>query len=347
MPNLYKVEIFDRAYHFRGMALLGNPNIRVDYLTLERTTLKVKNITAQRGDFAHITDFDSNVLYQGIVEDINTDKNGTKLKLAPLLSLLDITVFHSGADSQAQSLEEFLASIVQATYGNNEDVLQNLPGLAVKITSSTPDAKIALESDVFELYPVVSKALTLYGILVSMELNPQKKVITCTIGKATRRLAIEAALPNCIDRNFVLDDQYGILNKATYINEDNPQEEVTYYLHPDGTVDTKNANRITPVFFIVEYIAGADSFAEDAANRAAEALTPQVYEQLIELTYRREDKMLNPASLPIGTLADIHWEGTIYQSILTGFEMDEGTILLIFGCIRMELTKKLILERRR
>ena len=67
----------------------------------------------------------------------------------------------------------------------------------------------------------------------------------------------------------------------------------------------------------------------------------------LELRYRQDDPMVTPAALEIGTQADILYGGKAYRSILTGYELDSGTITLVFGAVRMELTKKLILERRK
>ena len=88
MPEAYKMEIFSRDYQFRSVAVLSTPTIEQDYLTLQKTSVTVHDITAQRGDYAHITSMGGSVLYQGIVEDVNVTKNGYKLKLAPLLMFL-------------------------------------------------------------------------------------------------------------------------------------------------------------------------------------------------------------------------------------------------------------------
>ena len=72
----------------------------------------------------------------------------------------------------------------------------------------------------------------------------------------------------------------------------------------------------------------------------------QRYEQLIELGYAASDPLVRPLELAIGTPARILYQGAAYDSVLTGYEDSGGIRTLSFGAVRLELTKKLILERR-
>ena len=347
MPEAYKMEIFSRDYQFRSVAVLSTPTIEQDYLTLQKTSVTVHDITAQRGDYAHITSMGGSVLYQGIVEDVNVTKNGYKLKLAPLLALLDVPVSYNRELVQTGALEDFIAGIIEQTYIRNPDKLQNVPGLSVETTSKTTDTKLNLKSNVHEFWDIATKALTMYGVIITAEMLPAKKQIAFRVGKATQTLTLESELPNCLNKNFVFTDTYGDTNKATYINKNDEQQSVTYYLHKDGTISTTDSDRVTPVFFTVEYIESTDEFAKVALERATEDLTPQIYKQLIELTYASGDEMIQPNTLMIGALADIHYKSKIYRSIMTGYDIKKGKTTLIFGVVRMELTKKLIIERRK
>jgi hypothetical protein len=328
--------------NYRSVGVLDTPDIFFDYLTLERTTVTLKAIDAQRGDFAHVSSFMGEVVYQGIVSDIQTDGKTTTLSLSPLLSLFDLTVTYDRTDLQTGALEDFIASVISDLYITNPDTLERIP-MSVTTTSSTPSA-LNIKSNVHEFYDIITKALTMYGIVVKAVFDPATKAINVTVGKVTESAVIEADLDNIIGKNFVIGDAYGDLNKSTYINKDNEAERVTYYLHTDGTVDTVNADRITPVFSAVEYIEGSEDFWADAQTRALEALTPRKYDNLIELTVALGDRVVTCRE--VGTLTTILGDKS-YNSILTGYERSGETIKLIFGCIREELTKKLILERRK
>ena len=123
-------------------------------------------------------------------------------------------------------------------------------------------------------------------------------------------------------------------------------EEKSYYLHPDGSVDDQDADRITPVFWTLGKLENSETWDADALAQAVEALTPEQYDNEIRLTLRRDDKLVTPETLPIGTEATIYIGGQAYRSLLTGREWDGDTHCLVFGKVRVDLTKKLILQRR-
>ena len=54
---------------------------------------------------------------------------------------------------------------------------------------------------------------------------------------------------------------------------------------------------------------------------------------------RADDTMINPLSMEIGQIVSIIHNGVSYDSILTGKEIHGGLVKLIFGTIRLELTK--------
>ncbi len=85
---------------------------------------------------------------------------------------------------------------------------------------------------------------------------------------------------------------------------------------------------------------------KEAYSRAYEQMTPEKYQQCIELSFREDDQMVSPNQIHIGQLAEIWYQDKRYTSVMTGYSREKGVITLVFGCIRLELTKKLILSRR-
>lgn len=64
------------------------------------------------------------------------------------------------------------------------------------------------------------------------------------------------------------------------------------------------------------------------------------YKNLIELTVTRDDTLVYPWSLPISRPVNIIHEGVVYPSIHTGYSfLKNGLVKLVFGLIRVELTK--------
>lgn len=345
MQSVYKIELFDRQMNFRSMAVIESPIIYFDYLTLEGMQVTAPLLPVQKGDIAHITDDQGDTVYQGIVSDVELDKTVT-LSLQPLLSLFDLTVSYDRTDLQAGALEDFIAGIITELYITNTDALQLIP-MTVQTTSSTINTALNIKSNVHELYDIITKAFTMYGVRVSAEFLPQTKMIVVTIGTVTAtEKVVEAHLDNVLEKSIIIGDSYGQVNKLTLINKYDEGERITYYLHPDGSIDTTDANRIVPVFPAVEYVESED-FPTDAHTRARETLSQQMYDNLIELTYHKDDRLVAPGALEIGTPVQVIDKDAAYNTILTGYERTGQTVKLICGNVRVDLTKKLILERRK
>lgn len=81
-------------------------------------------------------------------------------------------------------------------------------------------------------------------------------------------------------------------------------------------------------------------FTEKAYQKAYSTFSKNKYDNLIELEVALDDDMLNPTSLEIGQIVNVISEGNSYNSILSGREIND-TVTLIFGTIRLELTKTL------
>lgn len=345
MSTPYKVEIFDRAFTFRSFAPIAEPSISFDYLTLEPTTIICRNLTASKGDFAAVSSPNGTV-YQGIIDDVQLDRGTTTLSVKPLLSLFDLDVHFDR--TQSHTLETFLAGIITANFADNADSIQNITGLTVTTTSTTT-GYLNLKDNVHNLYEIIAKCLTAYGVVVSFALNPQAKTAAVTIGKQTNSETVEADLHGIVNASFTLGDSYGAANKLVAINEADETESATYYLHTDGTIDTDgSADRIVPVFPTVKLVTVDDgqSFADAAYSAAYDALKPDEYNDLVELTAPNDSRIID-VNMPIGSIATIYHAGTAYETILTGYTRQSETTTLIFGCVRVDLTKKLILERRR
>lgn len=346
MQNQYKIEIFDRDFNFVGYSIVERPEIDFDYLTLEETTLRLPRITAGKGDFAHVTDLYGSVIYDGIVSDVRDDGAGVELKVAPLLSLFDVQVIYDKEIFKTLPLEEAIEKIITDTYIKNEDSLQNLKGISVRRESRTEGTTLDIRSNIHAFWDIITKAMLLYDIVVECSLQVQEKEIDVLIAARGENVTLEAELDNVVQKSFMVGGEYGALNKITFRSKET-EEEIIYYLHPDGSITTDDSDRITPVFFSAEYIEGAEDFREQAYQRAYDQMKPQKYEQNIELGYRDSDRMIMPNAMKIGTVADILYQDKGYKSILTGYRTSEGVTVLTFGAIRMELTKKLILERRK
>ena len=342
----YKAEFFKRDFTLRAAAGIQSPELVFDYLTTEKTEITLPGaVKIARGDWAHVTDMNGAVIYQGVVMDTETDKT-TTVNVAPLMSIFDVTTEIDRANI-GKDLEQFIADTIRAAFVENADDYQNVQGLRVQACTHTNGAALNIKSDVHDLMDIIVRALTVYNVAVTVELRPQEKVIAAAVAKVSSAgRVIEADLPNVIEKNVYLMDTYGSLNKATYINKDDPAQRAVYYLDGETGEPTETPkSRITPVFFKVEYIEGAEDFALEAEQRAREDLTPEDFDNLIEITVHDGDKLIPPEKIRIGEIVTIKANGQSWQSVLTGYEKTQNTHKFVFGYVRVDLDKILRIER--
>lgn len=71
--KLYKAEFFKRDFTLRAAVGIQSPELVFDYLTTEKTEITLPGaVKIARGDWAHVTDINGAVIYQGVVMDITT-----------------------------------------------------------------------------------------------------------------------------------------------------------------------------------------------------------------------------------------------------------------------------------
>ena len=119
---------------------------------------------------------------------------------------------------------------------------------------------------------------------------------------------------------------------------------MTYYLLQNGsiTTDSNSNNRIIPVVNEIRSISlkKDETFESRAYQEALDKLVPEEYDNLIEITVESNDTLICPEEMQIGQKATILHNGIEYHTMLTGIERKDR-IKLMFGTIRLELTKKM------
>lgn len=340
----YNVEVFDNHYNYRSSTVVSSINIATDYLVISKNSIKVsKSLEVAKGDYMLITSGDEK--YQGIVNGVEDDKNTKKVEITDFMKLTDINVHYDKTDLTIVSLEEFIATILRDSYQNNADNLQNIPGFRVEVLSSTKNAKLNIEENIGNLKEIILKAFHLYDIIITFGLSINNKELVATIQKTREEIkVIEADLENILDKNFVFRDSTESLNKVIVINKNDESRQAIFYRTTTDEITTENRDRITPVVFDTVYVDVGESedFYTKAEEEALNQLTPEKFDNLIELTVKNEDPLILPEEMKIGDTADILRDGIIYRSVLTGIERGTKT-KLIFGSIRIDLTQ--ILKR--
>lgn len=340
--SMYIIELFQPDFTYRSSMQIENIDLEIDYLDIVKNKIKIPIIQAQIGDYIRISTSDIEI--DGIVTSTKEDKNTITISYKSFFDIFDIDILVDVTQLTTVTMETFIANLITANYISNADTLQNIFGLSVSVLSGTSGTSLTLDSKIVNFYKdIIQSAFLQYNIVVSFAISTKLKQITCTVSKNIAAVkTIESDLPNIIKKQIDFGVTRESYNKLIVVNEANISEKLTYYLHPNNTIDTTNSNRILPIVFQTVFVtvAGGETFAQASYKKAVSILKQTEYNNLIELTMANGDTLINPLSLGIGQRVSVMTGTEQHQSILTGIRIGKTTTL-IFGAIRKELTKKI------
>lgn len=351
---MYKIEIFDTNMDYVSACYTDDSQaISLDYLAFDPFQLTIQLVDAKKGYFAHITDDDGNLIGDCIISDVKPQKSLQNVSLRPIQAIFDREVFYSPVSDAIT----WIASNLDDVYVSTSDVLQRLP---LNITYTQGSRSFPLTgynlNPTINILSVITNAFATWDVVTNAWMDLVNKQIRVDIFEQTATQTIECDLENIVSSEVTLGDSYGSTNKLTIkktVAEGTPSgtTEITYYLHTDGTIDTTDSDRITPVFFDAETLEQTDEMTDaqwitETSVMAKEKLTPAQYDNEVVLMVWGDDKIINPRDIELGTITTLHIKGEVYYSILTGVSVEGGMYTLTFGAVRTELTKKLSIEKR-
>ena len=348
----FNVEIFDREFNLIQHYNVGSIDYKYDYLsTMENSVLIAFNEDVKNGDYIRIkNNTDSYFGYISAIAVNEAEQGFSEIKFKPFISLFDSSIlFDTTLQGSATTLEDMIADYITAYWISNADTEQNIFGLEVQTISSTSGWGFHITSDqkglnkavINFMTSIIRRSLTKYQVGLYAEPDFSNKKIVVKIGvKAPGTFFIEADLPNVIEKSIIVNESTQDMNKLIIYDQANLVTNLIYYKHPDGTYDTTDYDRITPVIYSITSVAVSegDTFADAAQDAADKQFDVDSYSNLIELTVQNEDALVMPDTLTIGQLVNVASNGTSYASILTGVERSDVT-KLTFGTIRLDLTK--------
>lgn len=290
----------------------------------------------------------------GVITSITTSDDAllTSIGIQPFPSAIFSAEILFDTNTQGTvALETVIADLITASWISNTDTLQNIPGLTVTTTSSTVAWGMNLKSDtegmhhcIIDFYDVlIRRSLEEYGIAIHTSVDFQNGAINLTIGKVVGTQTIEADLPNVFERTFLINESSKNTNKLDVYDSADYTSTIIYYKHTDGSYDTTNNNRLYPVVREIQAVEVEEesTFADAAASAAASVFGEVTYNNLIEIKCLYDDELIRPKELEIGSVVTVIHEGNAYTSILTGYQLENNVVNLIFGSIRADLTKLL------
>ena len=349
MRTPYKLEIFDRSRNCKDFTPIAEPTIDFDYIDLSRMNIALpRNVNAAKGDFVSVSDMDGNIAFQGIVDAMTLEKKKNSLAVRPLLALLDVKSRYD-INNYSGNLEALWRLLIRDCYVDTTDSSQKISNILFNRPTTT-SGTLTTEEDPFDLWEIAVQTLKRYGVSIECQLRFSDMALRFTISKpGASGMVIDADSDNVLDIRIDLATYDGVTNKLTIVNEENTSQSVTYYLHPNGTVNTTDSDRITPVIWDYDLVTvpSGETFADVAAAAAAEALVPPDSDDLIRVTLARDDRMTPPDDIRIGQTATIIKDGVSYTGMLTGYKRGPSTTELIFGALRLDLTKILRQKERK
>ena len=348
----FNVEIFDRQFNLIQHYNVGAIDYNYDYLsTVENSILIEFNENVEKGDYIRIVNNTDS--YFGFISSIAVNEaiqGFSEIRFKPFIALFDAPImFDTTLQGSGTSLEQAIADIITAYWINNADADKNIYGLEVQTLSTTSNWGFHITSDqkglnkaiINFMTSIIRRSLTKYQVGLYAEPDFTNKKIVVSIGvKALSTFYIEADLPNVIEKSIIVNETTEDMNKLFIYDQADLVTNVIYYKHPDGSYDTRDEDRITPVIYGITSVAVSegDTFADVAEDAANKQFDVDTYSNLIEITVQNEDEIVMPQSLTIGQIVNVISNGTSYSSILTGVERSNKT-KLIFGTIRLDLTK--------
>lgn len=348
----FNLEIFDRQFNLIAHTNIETVEIDYDYLKPNdsEVTAKIPIDELKVGDYIRFTRDETELF--GVITSVEgtDDVLLSSIGFEPFPAAIFSTDILFDTNQQGTvALETVIANLITASWISNADTVQNIPGLSVVTSTSTVSWGMNLKSDtegmhrcIIGFYDVlISRAMSEYGIAIQAEADFQAKTIVLTIGKVNAPQTIEADLPNVFEKTFLINEASKNVNKLDVYNTANYTTIITYYLHPNGTYNTSNTDRISPVVREITTAEATDTetFPQAAASAAAGVFGETVYNNLIEITCTYDDALIEPKKIKTGTAVSIISGGVSYSSILTGYKLADNVITLIFGAIRADLTK--------
>ena len=336
MPMLYRIDFFNREFEWKGYSLMPDPDLSFDYLTLDPFKTNLPGVLPiERGWYVHITS-SAKKPYQGIVSAVTDDGKSTSVSVKPLLSLFDIDVITT--EDNLLSAERYIADIITDVFVDSSDAVERIPGLSVSTLSDTANVFLASDSDTQNLHDVIIRALENAQITVSVDFKPMsKEILVCIKKNNSPAIKINADVAEVIDKTFSFRDDYGTVNKVIVYNKDDISERAIFYADDYAPPAVRKITSVS--------LGSDDTFSDKAQEAAEKELAYKDFDNCIELKYSTNCKLLPDIS--IGQEANVYHSGAMYTSFLTGWEISKDTTTLLFGSVRLDLTKILKLEAKR
>lgn len=253
----FRVEIFDRSLNYKANSLIGGDIFewKEDAIDPEKNEIQVPDgVTTAKGDILRV--LGDGFELQGVVSAFERGEGFNTITVSQLVTLFDMESTVAPDSAEDINIESYIVNLLRAIFVNSGDSYQNIPNLSLTsgsstvgtiFTSTSSEALIVINVLDDIIYPAFEK----FAILSDAKATFYPKAMSATIKRDTESTdinipKIEADLSTVFDKTFVIKKTDREINKAV-LKDTSTTASYTYYLHPDGSFDTTNTNRIVPV----------------------------------------------------------------------------------------------------
>lgn len=347
----YRIDVFDREFNYIDMAQTSEPELITDALVQTSSQFSTpKELRVERGNYCQIRS-EEGELFQGIITDFSFDGKKTDVTLAQMSKLLDAEVF-ADVTTLASGIEPWMATQLNSIYAG-ADTSANLAGLVIQSSTVTPGSYQENDQGIYNLYDLAVHFFKINGVVIDIRFDPVAKQIlfqfrTIDFSSVWK---IETKLADVADYSVKSPYNMDYPNKMIIRDSEDPSQELVYYWHPtefSGTVDQDGTtNRVIPVVARCATVTPEEgqTFQDAAYNQAVNSMYQSRYDDQIEITFNSDSKLVEVGE--IGQLYSIIDRGTVYNTVLTGYQrLNDKYTLMTFGYVRKRLTQILQQQRR-
>ena len=252
----YNVEIFDKGLSLKSHYSVNELEYKYDYLDPEKSNVMLPDTVAcETDDYIWITKGSMKIF--GIVTALSDKENHQReVTYTDFAQVLDVDIEVDTAEFGTVPLTEYIAEQIRKTFITNADLSQRIQCLATEAEQEITDWTLPIEPEseeetraIANLFDdIILPAFTNYEVLVKAEPDIMSKTITAHVYiNPAQRIVIEAGLSNIIAKEITIRKAKKETNKLIVINKKDYGTQSIYFLHPDGTFDKTDADRMTPV----------------------------------------------------------------------------------------------------
>ena len=338
--NVYHHQINDFSYSFDYFKKETN-TIEVPYSSSikERQVIKITNAT------------DNSEVYAGIVTSLESGNNGLiKITYSDFMSnftdlqmLFDTTVQHSGDSLEIYIYEKLIDYLLWQGWNADDWSHHVVVGYETEnVTSWGFNIKPEIEGSIYSTVnlksTIIDRAATEFDVWIRQSFSD--RFILDIIHPDDTYEFIETDAPYVINKTIKFEASQNGANRVRVYNAADGTV-IGFALKTDGTIASEEADELVEPPIVTDLLVNVgegQTFEQRAYEEAVQRLQIEKTNNYIEIEVHSDANSFN--TWKIGQKVKIFHEGNEIQSTLTGIKKNK-TLTLIFGAIRMELTKKI------